>query len=1276
MEYNTTKAQAEGINLHYLGVSKSYKIFSIVFFATLTIILLAGSLWVGNHRAASKDAEMRERLLSKIKEVAGVFNPELIKKLTFTAADKGTPAFEHLDKQMIAIGKSFPQRGIYSMAMRDGAIFYGPENYPEDDPMASPPGTKYEQPSSADLQIFKDKHPVTNGPCTDEYGTFVSAMAPILDPHNGEVLMVVGTDILASDWQASLNAIRRGPILSTLALILILAGGAVIIRLRNRRIKSDTLKFKAWIIAPTACAILIGLTLYGVYEYREINRESNQKMLDITEHAHREWNRHITSQAQLLKSQIDHIAVDPAILKAWQDNDLSLLTALSQSAFERLKRDYTITHYYFISPDRTCFLRAHRPDHRGDLIDRSTLLMAEKTAEDTWGVELGPLGTFTLRYVRPWKQDGKTVGYLELGMEIEHLANKLAEEMDVDVLTAIKKEYTTRNKFEAGKKAFGFAGQWDAYPDFVVAHQTILATPNEVACRLEHDIATDSGNDIFNARYDKKIFSCGIIHLRDAAGRDVANLVVMRDVTIENNAALSNLVLNMSLSIVLFGGMLMLLWSVTGTAERQLGMAFVKVRESEAGFRGIFENAISGVAVHEVVQDAHGTPVDYVFLKANPAFEVHTGLRVADVLGKRITEVLPGSHEAPFIKMYGNVAITGEAAVFEQFSEQLQRYYHISAFQVGPGRFATIFQDITEQKQAEQELVKKQKNLAAVLNAAPVAMLLVDEDVVIKRANKATEQFLCKDSADIINKRGGEAIECVHSTEDPRGCGFGPSCLSCTLRNTVTTVFKTQQPIQNQELQLAIKRDNTLLEPWLVINAEPVLIDNRPHVIIAAVDITARKRAEEDLIATNHHLELATARANDLATKAEMASIAKSEFLANMSHEIRTPMNGVIGMTGLLLDTSLSSEQRQYAETVRASGESLLTLINDILDFSKIEAKKLELETIDFDIRDVLEDFSGMMAVRSHEKGVEFLCAADPDVPSYLQGDPGRLRQILTNLTANAFKFTDKGEVSVRVAVVLKTDNEVMLRFSVRDTGIGIAANKLDSIFESFTQEDASTTRKYGGTGLGLAISKQLSELMGGEIGVNSEKDKGSEFWFTVRLSRQTQRDHTRTVPAPIKGVRILVVDDNATNREILRTRLTSWGALITESPDGASALQAMVHAKEAGQPFGVVITDMQMPHMDGLMLGRAIRSDTRHQRCPPDHDDVARPAGHYPACRNRICGMYDQTGAAVGFVHASDCGDRRYHKTATNTSVLPDRTRRVRRIMPQCVFWWPRTTP
>lgn len=305
-------------------------------------------------------------------------------------------------------------------------------------------------------------------------------------------------------------------------------------------------------------------------------------------------------------------------------------------------------------------------------------------------------------------------------------------------------------------------------------------------------------------------------------------------------------------------------------------------------------------------------------------------------------------------------------------------------------------------------------------------------------------------------------------------------------------------------------------------------------------------------------------------------------------------MNGVIGMTEILLDTPLSPEQRNYVETVRASGESLLTIINDILDFSKIEAGQMRVETTNFDLRSIVEDVTGLMAKRTHGKGLELASLVDPDMLTMLRGDPGRIRQVLTNLLGNAVKFTDEGEVVVRIGLADEDEGSATVRVEVRDTGPGIPAKKQERIFRSFAQADPSTTRHYGGTGLGLTISKQLVELMGGRIWVKSRPRVGSTFYFELPLEKQPEvpSDAAPAQRGNLHGLRVLIVDDQATNREIMQRQTSAWGMSNQSAANGVEALRKLRAAAEEGQDFELAIVDMIMPEMDGVELAREIKKD------------------------------------------------------------------------------------
>ncbi len=378
------------------------------------------------------------------------------------------------------------------------------------------------------------------------------------------------------------------------------------------------------------------------------------------------------------------------------------------------------------------------------------------------------------------------------------------------------------------------------------------------------------------------------------------------------------------------------------------------------------------------------------------------------------------------------------------------------------------------------------------------------------------------------------------------------------------------------------------LKYWDVSVAPIFDAEGKPtRLISTSRDITERKRIENERKRIEAELEIA----RDAALESVRM---KSEFLANMSHEIRTPMNGVIGMTGLLLHSNLNLEQSDYAHTVQTSAESLLRIIDDILDFSKIDAGHLSFENIEFDLRECVESTVELLAEKAQTKGIEIASLVYEEVPLQLYGDPGRLRQILTNLVGNAIKFTDFGEVTLKVHKQSDENNYVSLCFEVIDTGIGIAEEAQQRLFRAFTQADGSTTRKYGGTGLGLAISKQLVEMMNGEIGIKSVPGSGSTFWFTARFEKQLNQ--IPEVPClsdvSLEGVGILIVDDNATNRRIFVHQTASWGMKPTEAESGAQALEMLQTAAKSGKPYKIAILDLMMPGMDGFELARTIKSE------------------------------------------------------------------------------------
>jgi PAS domain S-box-containing protein len=616
---------------------------------------------------------------------------------------------------------------------------------------------------------------------------------------------------------------------------------------------------------------------------------------------------------------------------------------------------------------------------------------------------------------------------------------------------------------------------------------------------------------------------------------------------------------------------------VTDITERK--HAENTLRESEERFSGAFEHAPIGVAL--VAPDGR-------WLKVNRALCELVGYSELELLARSFQDI---THPEDLGMDLENVrrVIAGEIRSYQMEKRYIHARGHLVTVSLSvslvrdaqdqPRYFIAQIQDITERKLAEQALRKSTEEFRTLAEAMPQIVWITRPDGWNVYFNQHWMEYT------------GLTLE------ESLGSGWSKPFHPDDQQRAQQAWEHATATVGAYSLECRLRRADGVYRWWLIRGVP----ERGPSGEVAnwfgtCTDIHDLKLAELEISRTNRTLQIEIVERQRAEDTADAANRSKSEFLANMSHEIRTPLNGVIGMTELALDTDLTREQREYLDMVKSSGESLLTVINDILDFSRIEAGRLTVDIIPFDLGDCLATPLKQLAARAHVKGLELACDIGPDVPTALIGDPSRVRQIVTNLVANAIKFTEQGEVVLTVDVESQTDGGAMLRFSVSDTGIGVPPEQQEAIFKPFIQADGSTTRKYGGSGLGLAISTNLVALMGGRIWLESESGKGSTFRFTVAFDRQPTLVPGQSAPDPqltrLRGMPVLVVDDNASTRRILEVILSGWLMTPVLAESGQTGLTALRERRRAGTAVPLVLLDALMPEMDGFSVADAIETD------------------------------------------------------------------------------------
>jgi len=926
-------------------------------------------------------------------------------------------------------------------------------------------------------------------------------------------------------------------------------------------------------LAGWLAVLIIG---FGIVLLNMWQSSLNQSSLHILEDASDELAESMDEQSQALAALGKVFINEDNLRDALKSRDRQSLIGAFEQIFTQLRKEHGITHFYFHRPDQINLLRVHKPEKNGDLIDRFTAREAQRTGKTASGIELGPMGTFTLRMVQPVFDSGRLIGYLELGKEIEDILADIHEDHGVELAVCIHKKALDRTRWQAGMAMLGRKADWDRYDRKVIIYSSLPRFPSECdsfvgeESHTHHDVTAET-------EFNGKLWHVLINPLTDVSGTDVGDLIILYDISEAKMAFNRLFAVTAGVTLLLLTTLIGFLYLVLRRTDQAIREQQEEVLQSRDHYQSLVSN-IPGIT-YRCAPDKDWT-MQYISANVSRI----SGYPASDFINNEVRsyESIIHREDTEYVDLIVNKAI--------ESGKPWETEYRICRRDGGirwvyeKGRGITgkngevefldgFILDITVRRQIEEKLRKSEAFQRALSEALPDFIFVLGTDGTIRRVNRVHPGHR---EEDVVGQKVSAFIQ--PENRDAFGKAF-------------------QQALDTGQIQTV----ETMVElpdgqHYFLNRLNPMrLAEEERSVVFIATDITERRQNEDKLREVNEHLRHQTALAKEMATQAEAASIAKSEFLANMSHEIRTPMNAVLGFMELTLeDPLLSASHRQNLATSHKSGKSLLSLINDILDLSKLESGSPELECRAFDLSQVIRNTLQMFEVRASEKGIFLSLDIHPDLPPYFTGDPDRLRQILINLVGNAVKFTEKGRVSVSVT----RDEDDSLHFAVSDTGIGIAPDRLDRIFAPFTQADSSTSRKFGGTGLGTTISKELAELMGGHIWAESEIGKGSTFHFTVRIKVTGKKPDEETekpddsASRPHRRLKILLAEDIEENITLTKIRMEQHGHSVIVARNGREAVETF--AREAS--VDVILMDVQMPEMDGLEAAQRIReAEARH---------------------------------------------------------------------------------